>query len=511
MGQPYKVSNETILDALQYQGFITISQGEEYFFGEKSPANNRTANSSLDRLTRTTITRPKVWLMRGTSSRPWQNKGTGRPEAYYMLTNEGAKELLRITGVEITPSSNSIGEKSKQHALALVDIAIALRKKGAVCKCNRQVNIKGNENKPDTHIRPDIQYYFSDNPNKIQFIEYEHARGQKELEKIIFGRMEKWAAFLTSPEGENYSKNILVLFWFGKGETDPHTYEVWMKALYKLKSEKYSDGLPFTIYFKDFGEWIEAPTTDINEFTCLVPAEDPKQKMAEMQREALIKSAAVHCFTDLHEKSAIEKVGLYKEDKLNLFIKMQNTPARQKYFFNMVLKLHQIILSTTQKEGYGKAAIPWPAIGMVGYWLGLPEMAPLRESLSIAITEVQTSFKIGTNQASEAMERMVWNTLFRFFNFAKGGPLSFHAEVGFTDQKTDHANGVFPCTKIEKKGIFEEETDAQNIASAIDWLVALLINYQSELCLLKENKQTYFHSILTDSMDQLGIESQISD
>ena len=99
--------------------------------------------------------------------------------------------------------------------------------------------------------------------------------------------------------------------------------------------------------------------------------------------------------------------------------------------------------------------------------------------------------------ASDTLDRVVWESLFPFFNFAVGGPLEFHSTLATNDENKHKTNGIIPVTKVNYpwEGVCPNEDQAHKIENAINWLITTLIQYPGELGLAKYPKD--YMTVLT--------------
>ncbi len=280
-----KTQIETILKLFEHQGMLTIQQALILYPENISDSSLR---RYLKKLAVPTDDRPRAFLCQSSISRPWASP-TGAPESYYYLTDAGADEYTKISGKRLDPPNPQAQPKSIQHALALVDIAITIRDKNAVCVCNRFVNIKDDEEhnellgdqpviegKPKKYTKPDIQFNYIGNPDFVQFIEFEHSRKPKQLLDILVARMNRWQDLLTSEDGKHYSKNIMVLFFLDPDDQENRvSLSIWMRALYRFIELRNGEVPVFKIYHKDFRSYFNSPTLSIIDYVLMEAREYP--------------------------------------------------------------------------------------------------------------------------------------------------------------------------------------------------------------------------------------------
>lgn len=545
MGKPKTFTEEQVLRLFQYQGIITKEQAAQFLYQDKNPSATMIANvfRTLQILCTGNDTRSNL-IWRKEIFRPWI-ADTGHPAAVFGLEKEGAKTLNKLTGEDQHGIKSNSATKSLQHSLALVDIAISLMDRTVMCKCNRQVTINTDQVFEDEHdddntivenadekdednrsvekkeeqktkakkpfIKPDVQVSFQETPNTIQFIEYEQERDQEEIDKIILRRMRKWVALFNSLDGSTYKKEILLLFWHGKDKTlkpiiNNTNLFVWNRALHNLIQENGGEVPPFQIYYREFKDFLENPTTDIKDYTLLLPSSKPEDEHEKLVREAYIRSAAAQCFIDPHEKETASSIKAYAAQKRELFASMENNTTRQKYFFETAMLMHEESKTNSSLTGFALASLPWTSIGIVRYWLSLPENRHLRLALIKSIASVQSSYGKGLFNAQDAIERMVWNSLFRYFGFGKGGYLSFFTIQSDGETDRNKNGGVTPIVTIKSPwpGIFKEKGDEIPTVEAITWLISLLINYYPELGLLKDNSPDFYTEELSTELSKEG-------
>lgn len=506
-GRPAFFTEEQVLRVFEYQGLITKAQAAQLIYHKIDPTPTEIAivfrilNNLHDPKKQK---RAEGLIWRSDIQRPWLGKKTGKPEVYFGLEDGGAKELNKLTGGKQHKIDASSAVTSMQHSLALIDIATRLMNNAEIVKCNRQVNIlTKNGELQKLYIKPDVQVSYKNNPSLIQFIEYEHLRSQEEIDDLILERMRKWQALFNSPEGNKYDKDILLLFWHGDGKIDDGNLFVWIKALYRLIKENNDVNPPFNIYYREFQNFLAKPSTELKDYTLLIPGEDPETAIAQAEREAYLKSAADHCFFDPHNMETIDLITKYDEQKHALFSHMQNTSTRQQYFFEVVRLMYKKGNNDKDKlTGFATASLPWPSIGLVRFWLTLPENKPLRAALIKPISEIQGCYSKGLYVAQDAIERMVWNTLFRYFGFGKGGNLSFYTIQTEGEADKNRYGGITPIVTIKTPwdDLFEDKDKAKPTVDAITWLISLLVTYYPELGLVKEKSISFYSDELTEEL-----------
>jgi len=530
MGKPKSFTEEQVLRLFQYQGVLTKEQAAEFLYQEKKPSDTKIANvyRILKSLHQENDTRSNL-IWRHDIYRPWFVEKPGHPEAMFGLEKEGATALNKLTGEKQHEIRKNSAPKSLQHSLALVDIAVSLMDRTVICKCNRQVTINTDQvfdddndeentiivNDEDQdqdqnnkvkkpYIKPDVQVSYLETPNLIQLIEYEQLRDQKEIGNLILKRMRKWVSLLNSPEGTTYKKDILLLFWHGEGKIINDNLFVWNKALHDLIEENKPQTPPFRIYYREFKEFLSNPTTDTKDYTLLLASNNPEAEHEKLIRESFIRSAAAQCFIDPHDAETTNRIKNYADQKRDLFVSMENNVTRQQYFFDTVRLMHEESqTNNTSHAGLALASLPWTSIGIVRFWLSLPENRHLRLALIKSVAGVQSSYGKGLFNAQDAIERMIWNSLFRFFGFGKGGYLSFFTIQSEGEADRNKNGGITPVVTIKApwEGVFIDRGDEKPTTDAITWLISLLLNYYPELGLLKDNFPYFYTEELSTELD----------
>ncbi|MCX6054211.1 MAG: hypothetical protein NTZ74_04705 [Chloroflexi bacterium] len=151
---------------------------------------------------------------------------------------------------------------------------------------------------------------------------------------------------------------------------------------------------------------------------------------------------------------------------------------------------------TPDKNDYERAAIPWFSIAITRRWLELSDLVDLRQELINELNGFRSYYLRGLEAAAVALERIVWNTLFRFFNFAKGGNLVFYVNIGDDQNKNrrgyDEGRQVdlIPFTQINNcfEDFCQDQKEKEKLEASINWFVKMLITYQEELGLVKNNR-----------------------
>ncbi len=148
--------------------------------------------------------------------------------------------------------------------------------------------------------------------------------------------------------------------------------------------------------------------------------------------------------------------------------------------------------------GRWDGVVPWPAIALVRYWLEQPVFLDFRADLIDALERLRYSYSRGINAAADSMEHMVWDVLLRRFGFARGGPLSFFAQIGSTERDRNPRSGLIPVFSILTpwKGIRETSEQAEITVRSLTWLVNLLVDFQGEIGLRRASKKAQSATIL---------------
>ena len=152
------------------------------------------------------------------------------------------------------------------------------------------------------------------------------------------------------------------------------------------------------------------------------------------------------------------------------------------------------------RAGYSASAIPWLSIELLRQWLEQPQLSDLHERLITGLAEVKAGYTRGISAASDILDRVVWEYMLSFFNFAPGGPLDFRSTYGNEQENKHKTRGLIPVTTIKSipwDGVCDEE-EAHKIEDAINWMISIFIQYPGELGLRKYQKS--FYSILTESL-----------
>jgi hypothetical protein len=491
---------ETILKLFEHQGMLTIQQALTLY-----PEN--ISDSSLRRCVKKMIVpvndHPKALLGFSNITRPWISP-TGAPEIYYYLTEAGAYEYTKLTGIRLVAPNPQAQPKSKQHALALVDIAIAIREKNGKCICNRQVNIdKGDEfedefinsaqpdDKRNSYTRPDIQFTYVGNPDFVQFLEFEHSRKPKRLEDILVARMNRWQDLLSSEDGNHYSKNIMVLFFLDPEDQKEKTSQsIWMKALYKFIELRNGELPTFKIYSMDFRDFIKKPTFSIKDYVLMEASQDPETYFLRKKNEEFFNRKAKEIFEPLNSDLSNKANDEYYKEKYSVLAGMQNYTGRQEYFFMQVKKLYELSILTDKPNGYSLASVPWVSIGLLRQWVEQPQLRTLRERLVVGLAEVHAGYLRGMSVAADILDRVMWESIFPYFNFAQGGPLGYFTNLNISIDGKEKDNRLIPVTNVSShwEGVCTTDEEAHLIENAINWMIATLIQYPGELGLTKNEK-----------------------
>jgi hypothetical protein len=466
-----RVSVAEVFGVFQYQGMATPNQ------------ISKLLGISLNQVTyaiNNLMRKPDAKLWYQPVTRTWIHKKVGgRPENVYALEPIGAKDLSQLMGVEITAPNRETVEKNVLHSLALVDIASYCINQNFTVRVNRRIN----STEVDTYILPDIEFCIPG--DKKYFVELEQTRFQNNLEVKVLERMLRWEQILSEEGSSQYSKEIYVLFNLDK-KTDDYTILTWMQAYDELY--KSINKIPsFNVWYREFEDFYKEPSFKLNSFTRLEPNRAQATEKIRSTREQEIKAQKDNRLELLDESKFDNRIKAYWEENREQFHQAQLNTDKQIFFFLQVRKLFDMCtVYDNEYTGYANASLPLLSIAVVRTWLEMPELAELRAKLIIAITTVYNSYIKGLNSAAAALERAIWDVLFRYFGFASGGPLIFYVVVGNADQIKDRSNDLVPTVKINApwKDVCEEE-EARQIEKALTWFVNLLFRYHTELGLNK--------------------------
>ena len=493
---------ETLLKLFEHQGMATLNQALRLC---QESVGKKSLNRQLNKLTLPSKDQFVPLLYTGRITRPWLLEGAGPPEVYYCLTKTGNAKLNKFVPKEEErkcPDPQAL-EKSRQHSLALVDIAIIIQEKNGQSIVNRSPEYKNEEDEnknKEKQLRPDIQYFYGGEAGKKfnQFIEFEHTRKQGNLDNIIFTRMKKWQDFLLTKGKDSFSKNILVLFYLD--DNDTKTLRVWIKAYYMLIQE--SGGVPaINIYFQYFKDFFDSPNLSAKDHALLEACADPEGLEIQLKHAQDLQEMANKILKPLYINLADQSTQSYFDAKGELLVAIQRSSARQEFFIDQVCKLHEKSM-VEYRVGYSASAIPWLSIELLRQWFEQPQLRDLHERLIIGLAEVKVGYTRGISAASDILDRVVWEYMLSFFNFAPGGPLDFRSTYGNEQENKHKTRGLIPVTTIKTipwDGVCDEE-EAHKIEDAINWMISILIQYPGELGLRKYQKS--FYSILTESLTQ---------
>jgi hypothetical protein len=501
-----EVQIETILKLFEHQGMLTLKQALS-LYPEKITYSS--LSRSLKKLVTPTDDRPKALLGFSSITRPWIST-MGAPESYFYLTEAGAYEYTKLSGIRIVAPDPQAQTKSKQHALALVDIAIVIREKNGTCICNRQVNIDKRdefeeefndstqpEDKKSSYTRPDIQFNYIGTPNSVQFIEFEHSRKPKRLQDILIARMNRWQDLLTSEDGKHYSKNIMVLFFLDPEDQEKGvSLSIWMRALYRFIELRNGELPVFKIYYKDFRRFFNSPTLSIKDYALMEASQDPETYFLRKKNEEFFNRKSTEVIEPLNSDLSNKANEEYYKEKFQVLVGMQNCTGRQEYFFMQVKKLYELSIVTNKPNGYSLASVPWVSIGLLRQWVEQPQLRTLRERLVIGLAEVHTGYLRGMSIAADILDRVMWESIFPYFNLAQGGPLGYFTNLNNSIDGREKNNRLIPVTNVSShwEGVCTTDKEAHLIEDAINWMIATFIQYPGELGLTKNEKP--FMSIL---------------
>jgi len=503
-----KITDDDIFEMLQYQGIVTTEQAQEYF---EHKYHRNTIPGRLNRLCKAN------YLWKSSQKRPWAESPSGKPNNLYRINEDGAKEILRVSGVKLKEIK---GTKDKYilHSLGLVEIAFKCKKMGYSCVVNRQVNIPDQSDDANpTYLQPDIQIYTANPDEPIKFIEYEQNRMTRGLYKILYARMKRWQLLFSSPEYERFSNDILVLFWFEEKlqyEQDKKdkkesqkiklvpiitaeqkrnyalSLDIWMQALYDFEKELSLKGEKpnFRVHYKRFIDFLLSPTVDPEDYTLLLPSDNPQVTRLHQEREKASQKTANEILRPLDEEHSTDLLHDCEKQNKELWIKLLKASNRQEFFFSQIKMLYQLS-NAYSYSGYAAAALPHPAISLVRHWIEQDQLLDLRESLIPALITTHAAAAKGQQTGAMMLEKTVWEVLFRYFNFASGGPLTFRVTL-LSPESMDRPNDLSPDTRIETPwtGVIEDYEEAREMEKAINWFISTLMRYQKELGLTKDNR-----------------------
>jgi hypothetical protein len=490
MGKKEAINFEDLISLFQYQGVVTLKQACELLKGptNKEVAEN-TVRDTLKRYCEENVKFGNAIFWKGSAPRrSWiktNKKNVGAPETMYALYPEGADLLYQYTGIE-KKSPNDKTDKNILHALALVDIAIKCVAKELSCKINRQVNYtpeKTKEGKEEQrYIRPDIQF-IAPASQKTAFIEYEQSRPKIDLFHMVINRMARWEELFCTSEAESFSRDIIILF--NLDDDDKFTIETWMRALSEFE-KSVNHPAHFRLYYRNFQDFYEIPSFDVNSkrYKKIEASEEPKQTLYVMENRARTLQYAEEILTNLDGPASTEAIQDYVKDNWQLFEVLQNASNRQVFFLNQVQNLYTLS-HRIERTGYAEASKPWAGILIIQKWLEQVQLSRLRSALTESITTIYALSKKNQQSAAMAYEQMVWDVLFKYFNFASGGPL--HFRITTSNDSEDRVYDLVPDTHISTPwvGVFEDRVEADKSEAAINWFVTMIVRYQEEIGLTR--------------------------
>jgi hypothetical protein len=155
-----------------------------------------------------------------------------------------------------------------------------------------------------------------------------------------------------------------------------------------------------------------------------------------------------------------------------------------------VKKLYELSILTDKPNGYSLASVPWVSIGLLRQWVEQPQLRTLRERLVVGLAEVHAGYLRGMSVAADILDRVMWESIFPYFNFAQGGPLGYFTNLNISIDGKEKDNRLIPVTNVSShwEGVCTTDEEARLIENAINWMIATLIQYPGELGLTKNEK-----------------------
>ncbi len=469
------ISADQILDLFRTFSVLTIDQirdliGVRTIYGIRNQVK-RMCGSENPLLSSRNIARP--WL------------GTHANLAVF-LTDHGAGKLEEKYGVRIYAPRNTTLKANFVHGLALTDIGIALNKIGTRFSLERKVSI--NEDYGE-FIRPDI---LCEHNNTFHLIELEQSRTDRELRERLLGRLRRWQKAFTSPETEGISPDIIVLFSIKKD--DKYTIATWMQTLASLEQEL---GQPaaFTVWAMELSAFLKLPTLDLRRFRMLRPSDHPDAALLEAEFNRFFDQEIANRLSGLEMRAAFAQTLDYFRARRGEIQLLARSDEERKMSLDQFDQMYT--MAADRDEWSGK--VPWLEISLVRTWLEQPIYKKLRIGLIDALEKLKSSYTRGSmNVAADALERMVWNVLLRQFDFARGGPLSFYAQIGSSEKDRTPRSGLLPVFSISTpwENIRWTEEEAERTCRALTWLVNLLLDFQEELNLVRASKKAQSTTVL---------------
>lgn len=462
-----RVSKDQILDLFQTFSVLTADQ-----IGNLLGVN--TLYSIRTQLNQMSIQKEMPPISSRNIARPWV--GTHSNLAFF-LTEYGARIVSERHDIRVVAPKGTTLRKNFVHGLALTDIGIALNSLGAPFQIEKRVIL--NED-TDEFIRPDVLCLHDD---KRHLIELEQSRSEQDLDVRLLGRLRRWQKAFTSPEMEDVSSDVIVLFSIKKD--DKHTVAVWMKVLNQLQDEL-GGPAAFSVYALELSTFLKSPTLDLRKFRLLAPSDFPEAAMLASERERFFEREISTRIDAAGMQSALDKTKSFYINYRGKLQAITRTNTERCSFLDHVDQLYMM-----SEFGEYAGAVPWLGISLVRYWLEQPIYIAFRLELIDAIERLKSSYARGTNTAAETMERMVWTVLLRRFGFARGGPLTFLPQIGSNERDKNPRTGLIPVFSISTPwaGIRETEIAAETTCRSLTWLVDLLVDFQEELGLTRESKK----------------------
>lgn len=403
----------------------------------------------------------------------------GRPEKIYRVTPDGVAWLQSngYTDATVLAMSNQI-DLAHRYCQALVGV----QSSGKV-EIEKVIPLSDGRN-----IRFDIAVPLS--KGCMQFIEIE-----QKLERSNMGRaIEKFKAMGELFASDSHQKlfSSVVLFVFNLNAINlPRTLNIWRAALAEAFP---SDApLPFTPRYTAVDAFVYDPGFEnLERYSLIEKRKSNKLLPTEVSLGGGVIDPRISPSTKqlLVELQAIQdepvKMASQGADQLAGFCEIAMTIYRKSMNSN----------SPTRKY----SAFPHESIQALKYFLHLPQNTGLLQALKEGMAWIENR-KSGLLLYRDAITKLVWDVVLRYYGFGRGGPLNVF--VGIPDLGEKSSQIIIDVILEKSEDIHLPWTSAkETYENAISWILTALIIYPVDLGLAsglwslprrvqkKENKYT---------------------
>lgn len=382
----------------------------------------------------------------------------GRPERIYRLTDAGAAWLrtIGLGSASVLPMSDPI-DLAHRYCQALVG---ALTPFGTKVEIEKVIPLTGGRN-----IRFDVAVPLSN--GMLQFIEVEQKLEGKNIARAIEKFKAMGELFNIEAVRGLYSPEVLFVFNLSLGSLS-RTLNIWRDALGDALP---GDGpLPFTPRYTTIDAFVFNPSyTDMENFPII-----EKRKSDDLQEP----KPSGHQLLDYRmapsTKMLLQELQTIQDETVEL---ISHDADQLVGFCEIAMMLYRKSMhrdSPTRKY----SAFPHESVQALRQFLHIPQNAGLLQVLKEGYTWIE-SRKSGLILYRDAVTKLVWDVVLRYFGFGREGPLNVFVGIPDLGEKSSQLTIEVYLSKDEIE--LSTTSTEESYEDAISWTLTALIMYPVDL------------------------------